>query len=55
MTDDNSIDVVRCPSCGSFEEDFDGLGFIRCEVCGYCAHIEVDKNGFCLYCGEVVK
>jgi len=51
---DESIDVVQCPSCGAFEEDFDGLGFIRCERCGFCAHIDVDKAGFCLYCGKEV-
>jgi hypothetical protein len=54
LSDDDDIEVVRCPSCGAFEEDFDGLGFLYCEVCHYCVHASA-TNGRCDYCGEEVK
>lgn len=53
MSDDN-ISVVRCPKCGAFEEDFDGLGFLYCDQCGYCVHASI-TNDKCDFCGKEVK
>jgi hypothetical protein len=47
--------AMRCPQCGTVEEDFDGFGFIKCENCGYCTHPNAtfeDGKWICGICGE---
>jgi DNA-directed RNA polymerase subunit RPC12/RpoP len=56
LTDDD-IEVVRCPSCGAWLEDFDGFGFIACEKCGFCRHPNaelIDGKWICGICGKEV-
>jgi hypothetical protein len=52
-TDAFPVPIMTCPRCGRESEDFDGLGVLYCESCGYCVHASV-TNGVCDYCGGAV-
>jgi hypothetical protein len=46
---------ASCPVCGAECEDFDGIGVLHCEKCGYCEHAARDFDGtawVCVYCGD---
>ena len=43
--------TMACPQCGAEYEDFDGLGVLHCDSCGYCKHASV-TDGQCDYCGQ---
>lgn len=50
--------IKECPKCGQEFLDFDGLGVLYCEECGFCKHAsqsEKDGKWTCDYCGEEVK
>lgn len=43
--------IIRCPRCEARHEDYDGLGVLFCEKCGYCTHSSITSNT-CDFCGE---
>lgn len=45
--------LVNCPRCGAEQEDYDGLGVIHCEACGYCVH-PAATGDICDICGADV-
>ena len=48
--------VMTCPQCGVEYKDFDGLGVLYCEKCGFCKHASLtmheNKRWRCDYCGK---
>ncbi len=49
--------TMLCPRCGTEYEDYDGLGVLHCERCGYCKHPSAsfeNKIMTCDICGEVL-
>lgn len=44
---------TRCPKCGAWLPDCDGLGVLRHEACGYCSHASV-TGGVCDLCRVVI-
>ncbi len=52
--------IMICPICKTEYQDFDGLGIIYCNNCGYCIHAsstfdEALNVYICDYCGKVQK
>jgi hypothetical protein len=35
---------MTCPKCGKEYDDFDGVGVVRCEACGYCQHVSMSAQ-----------
>lgn len=31
--------TMDCPRCGTTYDDFDGLGVVFCDACGFCRHV----------------
>ena len=54
---DSDMPQMRCPHCGKWETDFDGLGMLAHtksaypDGCGYCTHPSA-SGGVCDICGE---
>lgn len=54
--------TMDCPKCGATYDDFDGVGVVYCEACGFCQHLarrgeRPDTEGaprvwICEYCGD---
>jgi hypothetical protein len=44
--------LVACPKCGDQQEDFDGVGVVYCEKCGFCTHAAITGDT-CNFCGAV--
>lgn len=44
------LSEMECPQCKAVYEDFDGVGVIYCENCGYCEHASITGDT-CDYCG----
>lgn len=50
---------MRCPRCRRVYVDYDGLGVLHCEACGYCQHPSAQANDegryICDLCGKDVS
>lgn len=50
--------TMECPRCKRVYDDFDGVGVVYCEPCGFCRHVARSGDGKgnwkCDFCGEVV-
>lgn len=49
MADYDFQTLMQCPQCNKVYDDFDGLGVLYCEQCGYCKHASYSE-GVCDYC-----
>ena len=52
MRKQNPAPAMACPQCGAEYDDFDGVGVLHCEHCGYCKHASI-TDGKCDYCGQI--
>jgi hypothetical protein len=43
--------MMLCPRCEAPQPDYDGLGVLFCEACGFCEHASWSE-GKCDYCGK---
>ena len=49
----DDIPQTQCPACGTWQDDLNGFGVLRCETCGHCAHPSL-TDGVCDVCGQTV-
>lgn len=57
--DEDAPNTIECPRCGAVQSDFDGFGFMFCEVCRLCTHSSQDGDGkgnwVCGLCGRITS
>jgi len=42
-----------CPQCYAICDDYDGVGILYCERCGYCVHASMSGDPLtCDFCGH---
>jgi len=47
------LPMTQCPKCGQWLRDYDGMGVLAHDECGYCSHPS-SMGGICDFCGEEI-
>ena len=46
----DELPIAQCPKCKQWFADYDGLGILSHESCGYCTHASITDD-VCELCG----